>query len=128
MKLIKRYQPFIKFGFVAIGYNVAAYLMYVTLIYFKCNYLMASAVSFFLGVALSYFMNKSIVFAIKQHSHTLVFRYLAFYLALLAVNLVLLHGFVSLLKINPYWAQIFVTALAAFISYNTMRVFVFRRT
>lgn len=127
MKLIRRYQQFIKFGFVAASYNLMAYFIYAALVYFKCNYLIASAVSFFLGVILSYFMNKLIVFAVKHNNYSLIMRYVSFYVLLLGINLALLHGFVSLLKIDPYLAQVLVTIIAALISYNTMRVFVFRR-
>lgn len=127
MKFIRRYQEFIKFGVVAVSYNFIAYVIYVSLLYFNCNYLIASTISFFIGVILSYFMNKFIVFPVKDPNHTLIIRYFIFYLLLLCANLVLLHEFISLLKINPYYAQILVTFIAALISYNTMRIFIFRR-
>ena len=127
MKLIQRHMQFIKFGFVAASYNLVAYSIYATLIYFHCNYLIASTISFLLGVMLSYFMNKRIVFAVKHHHYVLIMRYIIFYMLLLGINLILLHGLVSLLKINPYLAQILTTMIAALISYNTMRVFVFKK-
>ncbi len=127
MKLIWRYQQFIKFGFVAASYNLVAYSIYATLIYFNCNYLIASTVSFLLGVVLSYFMNKFIVFSVKHNNYILIIRYVTFYVFLLGINLTLLHGFVSLLKANPYLAQILTTIIAALISYNTMRIFVFKK-
>lgn len=127
MNLIRKYQRFIKFGFVALGYNLFAYAIYACLISLKCNYLLASSFSFIVGVTLSYFMNKSIVFATKQHNYGLVLRYLIFYLALLGFNLVVLHVFIKILAINPYLAQILVTFISALVSYNTMRTFVFRK-
>ncbi|MCD6046245.1 MAG: gtrA-like family protein [Gammaproteobacteria bacterium] len=127
MKLIMRYQQFLKFSFAAIGYNLAAYFIYAILIYLKCNYLIASTTSFCAGTILSYFMNKSIVFTIRYHSHNLIIRYVTFYMVLLAVNLMLLYELIHLLKINPYLAQMVVIIASAFISYNTMRMFVFRR-
>lgn len=127
MKLIQQYKQFIKFGFVATGYNVAAYFIYATLVYFHCNYLIASTISFLVGVLLSYFMNRSIVFSVKHHNYVLLIRYIIFYMLLLGINLTLLHGLVSLLRVNPYLAQILITMIAALISYNTMRVLVFRK-
>lgn len=127
MNLIRKYQQFIKFGFVALGYNLFAYAIYAGLVALKCNYLFASSVSFVAGVTLSYFMNKSIVFATKQHNYGLISRYVLFYLALLGFNLGVLRIFVKSLMINPYLAQILVTFISALLSYNTMRVFVFRK-
>ena len=127
MTLIRKYKQFIKFGFVAIGYNLFAYAIYAVLVVLKCNYLLASSISFIAGVTLSYFMNKSIVFATKHNHYGLILRYIFFYLVLLGFNLGVLHIFVKSLMINPYIAQILVTFISALISYNTMRVFVFRK-
>jgi len=127
MILVIKYQQFIRFGFVALAYNLFAYMVYAGLIMFKCNYLLASSLSFIIGVTISYFMNKSIVFATKQHSYRLVLRYVLFYLMLLGFNLGILHVFVKTLSINPYIAQILVIFISAVLSYNTMRIFVFRK-
>lgn len=126
-KLICRYKKFIKFGFVALGYNLIAYLIYAGLVFIKCNYLLASIVAFVFGVFLSYFMNKTLVFSEESHSHVLVVRYFLFYFALLGANLLMLHFFVQFLHVNPYLAQVVVTMLAAILSYNTMRFLVFRK-
>ena len=127
MKLIRKYQQFIKFGLVALSYNLFAYVIYAGLVALKCNYLLASSIAFVIGITLSYFMNKSIVFATKQHNYGLFSRYILFYLVLLGINLGVLHVFVKLLMISPYVAQILVTFISALVSYNTMRVFVFRK-
>lgn len=127
MNLIRKYRQFIKFGLVALGYNLFAYAIYAGLVVLKCNYLFASGISFVAGVTLSYFMNKSIVFATKQHNYSLISRYILFYVALLGFNLGILHIFVKSLSINSYLAQILVTFISALLSYNTMRIFVFRK-
>jgi putative flippase GtrA len=126
MNFIKKYQQFIKFGLVALSYNLFAYAIYVGLVALKYNYLLTSSFSFIAGVTLSYFMNKSIVFATKQQNYRLILRYLLFYLALLGFNLGVLHVFVESFTINPYFSQILVIFISALVSYNTMRVFVFR--
>jgi putative flippase GtrA len=123
-----RYFRFIKFALSAGIYNLAAYAIYSILIYLQIHYLIASSSAFVAGVILSYFLNKKLVFAVTTRSRQLLLRYLFFYLLLLIFNLGLLHLFVSWLKINPYLAQIGVTCIAAFISYNTMRIAVFRKT
>lgn len=127
VKLIQKYKQFIKFGLVALSYNLAAYLIYALLIYFKYNYLMASTIAFFSGLTLSYFMNKKFVFASRHHNYAMIIRYIVFYVSLLGVNLALLHEAIYLLKINVYLAQIFVTGITALISYNVMCRFIFHR-
>ncbi len=126
--LICRYKKFLKFGFVAVGYNLVAYFIYVSLIFIKCDYIVASTVSFISGVALSYVMNKNLVFSIKSgHNLGLVIRYFSFYLALLVINLAMLHCIVQWFNINLYLAQILTTIIAALVSYNTMQRFVFKK-
>lgn len=126
MKLIKNYKQFIKFGLVAVSYNVVAYIVYILIIYWGYNYLLASTTAFFLGIVLSYLLNKQIVFNSKHQDYTTIIRYTIFYAFLLGLNLVLLRTFVYSLKVNPYLAQILVTGIAALVSYNVMRIFVFK--
>lgn len=124
--MLKRYKNFIKFGVVAGIYNVLSYSVYAFLIFTKCHYIIASTISFVVGVSLSYFMNKIIVFKHTQkHSRKVVIRYVTFYLVLLAINLILLRIFVAYLGINAYLAQLIVVVACAVLSYNTMRKFIF---
>lgn len=126
MNLMKNYRQFIKFAVVALGYNLIAYLIYAVLIFNDSSYFWASSTSFVFGVILSYFMNKSIVFKNKQKSIKYILYYFAYYVLLLGINLTLLHGFISWLKINPYAAQILVTIIAAFMSYRVMGILFMR--
>jgi len=122
MKLNVRYQQFAKFCLVALGYNLFSYLIYSALVYSKCNYLIASSISFISGITLSYFLNKSMVFASKHNDSKLVLAYFSYYLILLCISLAMLHALVDALKINPYIAQVLVTVAAAFVSYYTVRM------
>lgn len=123
--MIKKYQQFFKFIVVAGVYNLFAYVIYVGLVFINCNYILASAISIIFGTCLSYYMNKSMVF--KQGNESLVIRYVVLYLILLSIYLIMLRVFVQYLHINKYAAQILVAGFATLLSYNTMRVFVFRR-
>ncbi len=127
MILIKNYLQFIKFGLVALSYNLFAYIIYALLISMQCNYLIASTMSFIFGVAISYFMNKKIVFRSTLNHNKLIFRYIYFYVVLLIFNLGVLNLFVKVLMINLYLAQILVIFVSALVSYNTMRTLVFRK-
>lgn len=122
-----KYRKFIKFACVALGYNLFAYTIYAALLLLNCNYLFASLCSFIVGITLSYFMNKMLVFITRNHEYGLILRYVTFYLLLLGFNLLALHLLVEIFKINPYIAQVLVTFFSAFLSYNVMRVIVFRR-
>lgn len=127
MKLIEHFQQFTKFSIVAIGYNLAAYILYSALIFIKINYLISSTLSFIFGITLSYIANKSIVFVKKQHRHSLILYYFGYYTILLGVTLTVLHGLITWLKVNPYYAQICVTMFTAIISYNAMHLLFSRK-
>lgn len=118
MKLFKQHQRFIKFSLVAALYNIATYLFYALLIFLHCNYLFASSTSFIFGIMLSYFMNKNLVFAEVQNHNRLIIGYFLYYGLLLGASLAMLYGFIDLLKLNPYFAQLLVILISAVISYN----------
>ena len=122
MKLNMQYQQFAKFCLVALGYNLIAYFIYSALVYCKCNYLIASSISFITGITLSYFLNKSMVFTNKYNDNKLVLAYFSYYLILLCISLAMLHILVDTLKISPYIAQVLVTTASAVVSYYTVRM------
>lgn len=107
-------------------YNLLTYLLYAGLVFENFNYLFASTVSYFFGIIISYFMNKSFVFDNASSNNRIIFYYLIYYILLLLINLVTLHVFVYRLKINAYLAQIFVTGTTAIISYNVIRTLFLR--
>lgn len=110
------------FCIIALSYNIAGYLTYAGLVAAQYNYLIASTCSFIVGIVLSYFMNKKMVFKSTGSHQQLLTPYLAYYLSLLGFNLGLLYVFVNWFQLNPYIAQILVTMISALISYNALRI------
>lgn len=123
--MIQRYKKFIRFLLVAATYNLVGYVFFAVLVYFGVNYLVSSFLAFIFGVLLSFFMNKTLVFAMEKHDSKMIIKYMIFYAILLVINLSILHAFVQLLSLTPYVAQILVTAISAMVSYNMMRLFIF---
>lgn len=120
--VLSDYKQFIKFVFIGLTYNLFAYLVYAILIFINCNYFFACTTSFILGVVLSYYLNKIVVF---NSNKRVIIRYILFYFFLLGLNLGLLFGFIKFFYINKYVAQILVTGISSFISYYTMRILIF---
>lgn len=121
MKLVHDYRQFIKFVLVAGSYNVMAYMVYASLVYARCNYFVASVISFAFGMCMSYYMNKVHVYKNRGGHHKLPL-YLAYYITLLGVNLLLLYSFTHYFNFNPYMAQMIVIALVALISYHVLHL------
>ncbi|MBK2092322.1 GtrA family protein [Francisella philomiragia] len=114
-----------KFCIIAAGYNLFAYLIFVIFILLNINYLIASSIAFILGVTLSLFMNKIIVFKGGKYNRVMVVKYFIFYALLLCFNLIVLYFFVKILHVNIYISQVIVIGISAFLSYNVMRIFIF---
>ncbi|MBK2270104.1 GtrA family protein [Francisella philomiragia] len=123
--LLKKYSLFMKFCIIAAGYNLFAYLIFVIFILLNINYLIASSIAFILGVTLSLFMNKIIVFKGGKYNRVMVVKYFIFYALLLCFNLIVLYFFVKILHVNIYISQVIVIGISAFLSYNVMRIFIF---
>ena len=127
MNLIRKYQQFIKFGLVALSYNLFAYAIYAGLVALKCNYLLASSISFIIGILVSYFMNNIYVFEVKKYQTRAIIKFFIFYSVMLFINLNILRILVSLLHINAYFAQLVLMVLYAIFSYNVMKLFIFKK-
>jgi putative flippase GtrA len=121
MKFVLNYQKVIRFLLVAGLYNLLAYVVYAILVFVQINCLVASTISFFLGISISYLLNKTLVFSNKKrHSSQIVLGYCIYYSLLLSINLSMIFGLTHYLKLNPYIAQVVVMILGALISYNAL--------
>lgn len=127
MSLIRKYKQFVKFGFVALGYNLFAYAIYAGLVTLGCNYLLASCISFVIGILVSYFMNNIYVFEVKKYQIRTIIKFLIFYSVMLFINLNILRMLVNLLHISVYFAQLVLMILYAIFSYNVMKSFIFKK-
>lgn len=126
-KTIAKHQRFLKFAVIAGLYNLLGYLLYAGLLFIKVNYLIASTISFIFALALSYFMNKAIVFGHSEKSYAIILRYISFYCTMLGFSLLSLRFLVDNIQVNPLLAQMMVTGMMALVSYNVMRLVVFRK-
>ena len=115
------YNRFFKFCAGGLLYNLIAYSCYCILILLNVNFLIASTFSFILGVKISYFINKKIVFKSDDITHKQVLYYFLFYSTALIINLFLLDIAVKVLNIHPLLAQIIVSSTNAIISYIVVK-------
>lgn len=114
-------------GFVLAGgaATVLNYLVFLVLLSFSFQYLLASSIGFVSGIGVSFTINKLWVFSDLTHNQTRFVRYLVAYVFALAAQLLLLEALVQF-GIRPEIANIIAIAIVVVINFFVVRKFVFR--
>lgn len=102
-------KQFFKFGLVGVSNTAISYLIYASMIFFGCHYLVASITSFVISVAWSFYWNNRMVFTLGEGEsrtwwHTLLKTYAAYSFTGLILNNILLFVWVDVLGISAYIA------------------------
>ena len=113
-------------GFVAAGgtATVVNYALFATLYWAGMNYLLASALGYVSGIAVSYTINKVLVFKDSTTQTHQFLRYTAIYLVALAVQLGLLELGVRL-GLDPLIANAIALVIVVVMNFFVIRSFVF---
>jgi putative flippase GtrA len=124
MKLTHQLKRFLITGSINTGF---AYLMYVFgVVVLEFSYFWSVVFSWCLGVIFSYIMFRAFVFTEGDRSWRSFGRFLPTYVALLAVNLAVMHVLVGIEDWNKLLAQAFVVPVCAVLSFIINRIFVFK--
>ena len=113
-------------GFVAAGgtATILNYTLFALVYWLGVNYLVASAIGYVSGIALSYAINKLLVFTDSQHRPRQFVRYTAIYLVALAAQLGLLEIGVRL-GCDPLIANAIALVIVVVGNFFVIRRFVF---
>lgn len=114
-------------GFVLAGgaATVLNYLVFLVLLSFSFQYLLASAIGFVSGIGVSFTINKMWVFSDSTSNQTRFVRYLVAYVFALAGQLSLLEVLVQF-GIRPEISNIIAISIVVVINFFVVRKFVFR--
>lgn len=125
----KELRQVVKFLMVGVLNTIVGYGLYVSCLYFlKCNYFIASTISYIIGVTHAFFWHKLWTFRSKGH----ILKELAKFISMTFMNSYLLYvGIITLLveitKLNPYVSGAIATGFCAIISYLLNRYWIFRK-
>lgn len=88
----------------------------------KCNYLVATTISFVIGVLFSYTVNSLFIFHQKLRYQTLL-KYGVAYVLSYFINMLLMYVFVDWLLIDKFIAPILCMAIMAVVNYFLVKKF-----
>lgn len=120
-------KKFLKFGLVGILNTLITIISYIMLIEFGMNYLVANCVSYFIGVINSYYWNKNWVFQSASKDLTLILKFLAVNLVVLAFNTIILFILVDKLLINKFISQFFAIGIGMIINFFLNKLWTFNK-
>lgn len=106
-KIIVIIKQFLKFGIVGVSNTLISLIIYYTLVYFKCNYIIANAIGFIISVLNAYYWNKHYVFKNKNQSKLKeIIKVYFSYGITFVLSTVLLYEMVDVLHVSKYIAPI----------------------
>ena len=117
----------IRFLFVGCLNTLVGYGTYAILIFFKCNYLIASTIGTIIGVIHSYLWNRFFTFKSNNNPKKEVPKFILVYLVSYLLGLLNLFILVQKLNINEYIAGIINIFITTLISWFGHKYFSFRR-
>ncbi len=128
IKISDNLTKFIKFSIVGFVNTASSYLLYFVLLKFvRINYLVASAISYVLGILISYFGNKYWTFRIFRSGWRLEFiKFVILNIAGLAINTLIMIILVRNYKSDPLIAQIIAMSVVIFYNFFGSKFWVFR--
>lgn len=116
---------FIKFGVVGVFNTCNSLVIYYILLYFRCYYLFANVIAYFVSTFISYFINKHWVFQHKKENSR-VFQYYVVYISSFVLNNLVLFMLVDLLSISDKLAPLFVLLVTVPYNYILSKLWVFK--
>ena len=129
-KLKKEVFGYIISGILATGSD---YLVYNTIIHFSNIYVIAKAISFFMGTVIAFFYNKYITFKVPYHSKSEIIKFFSLYITSMLVNVSInrfaiwgLNGIFAL-KISINLAFLFATIITVVINFLGQKFWVFKK-
>jgi putative flippase GtrA len=121
---------FIKFSIIGFVNTASSYFLYFVLLEFaQVNYLIASAVSYVVGILISYFGNKYWTFRLIRSGWRLEFiKFMILNIAGLAINTLIMLLLVGNYKLDPLIAQLIALSVVIFYNFFGSKFWVFRDT
>jgi putative flippase GtrA len=111
------------------GVNTAlTYALYAGLVWYGIHYLLALTIEYVIGILAGFIANRQWTFANRDRIGPALFRYIATYCGVYALNVVLLVFFVESADMNKLLAQVFALGIATLASYIVQHWWVFRNT
>jgi putative flippase GtrA len=116
----------LKFGVVGVVNNAVGYGLFVVLSLAGVGHVEAMTASYLVGMAISFWGNRSWTFGHRGSIWSTVSRFVAANLIGYAVNFVVLNAFVTGAGVPQIPAQLVATAIVAVCTFTLMRMWVFR--
>ncbi len=114
------------YGVVGVANNVLGYLLYIALTYMGMEFKTAMTLLYVIGVAISFFSNRKIVFKHTGNVHKAVLRFCFAHILGYALNFSLLSFFVGRMGYPHELVQAAAIFIVAGFLFIFMRLFVFR--
>lgn len=134
------FLQFVKFGLVGVSNTVVHYGIYVTSLlcmqsaglFMKLDYIIATAIAFFISVLWSFFWNNKFVFTIEEGEHRPLFRalvktYISYSFTGLFLNSVLMLLWVRVFHISEYFAPILNLLISVPINFLINKFWAFKK-
>ena len=117
--------PLVRYLFVGGLNTVISILLYNILLFFKMNYLLATAITNVFGVIEGFLLNSYIVFGQKPKFSTL-FKYSTIYAISFVLNLIIMNILVGFMGVSKYLALYPAIVLVTIINYFLIKKFLFK--
>jgi putative flippase GtrA len=119
-------KQFVRYAAVGVVHNLSGYLLYLLATYLGAEPKLTMSVLFFLGVALSFLLNRSWTFQHSGYAARSLWRFVVVYLGGYALNLLALMWFHDRLGYAHQWVQGCAIVVIALLMFLLNRYFVFR--
>ncbi|HHX60637.1 MAG TPA: GtrA family protein [Epulopiscium sp.] len=124
-ELYEKFSGFIKFGIVGAINTLISLVIYMILLKFDVQYLVASTIGYLAGIFNGYICSSKFVFK-KQKSMETGVKFILVYISSLAINLCLVYLLVEMLGMDKLIAQLIATGCNLIYNYLLNKVWTFR--
>jgi putative flippase GtrA len=123
--LIQKYGQFIKFCIVGVANTTISLVAYYFLLKLGVHYLLASTISYCVGILNGYIFSTKFVFK-KQRNKLQAFRFVGVNLSSLVINLLLLYILVDVFSVSEFIAQVIATIFNVIYNYSLNKFWTFK--
>lgn len=123
---LQKYGQFIKFCIVGVSNTAISLIAYYILLNLGVYYLLASTISYCVGILNGYIFSSSFVFK-RTMNLKLALKFISVYLSSLLINLLVLYIFVDIFGISEFIAQVMVTLINVIYNYLLNKLWTFRQ-
>ena len=124
-KLKNEAKLFARFSLVGIVNSVLGYSLIFSFMFFGMGPYLSNAISYTVGLIVSFILNKSLVFRSEKKYLAELFKFIVTFICAYSLNLAILYTLLRF-NYNPYLSQLLAGGVYTLTVYITSRIWVFR--